>query len=153
MLSFKLKAFSELSLQEFYALAQLRQAVFVVEQNCPYLDLDGKDQLGHHLLGLDAQGELQAYARILAAGSSYPQDASIGRVISSAKIRGKGQGPALMQAAISACQKLYPQTAIRISAQSHLVHFYARLGFQSTGKEYLEDDIPHTEMLLEFKTL
>lgn len=142
------KDFDELSLHELYALGRLRQEVFVVEQDCPYVDFDGRDDACYHLLGVDAADQLQAYARLVPAGISYAQDVSIGRVITSEAVRGTGAGKTLMWQAIEACEELWPHAAIRISAQTYLLRFYQSFGFVSTGKEYLEDGIPHTEMLL-----
>ncbi|MEM9992202.1 MAG: GNAT family N-acetyltransferase [Bacteroidota bacterium] len=144
---FTTKAFEDLHLHELYELLKLRQAIFVVEQNCPYLDADDKDQIAQHLLGY-AGKELLAYARILPRGISYPDCASIGRVIVATAARGKKQGHILMQHAIATTQKLYPETPIKISAQAHLQKFYERLGFRATGEAYLEDNIPHIGMLL-----
>ncbi len=147
-LFYKLMSFDELTTRQLYALGQLRQAVFVVEQNCPYLDLDGKDTECYHLLGIDNQANIVAYCRILPPNVSYPKDVSIGRVATAMSVRGTGAGRALMVNALNHCNRLFGDTAIRISAQTYLVKFYASLGFVSTGKEYLEDDIPHTEMIL-----
>lgn len=145
-IAYSYKSFQKLSLQELYDIMVLRQEVFVVEQNCVYLDADGKDQVGHHLLGI-WNGALVAYVRIVPRGTIYENYPSIGRVITAASIRGKGQGMGLMQQAIDATEALYPKQAIKISAQSHLCHFYEHLGFVSTGEEYLEDGIPHTAMV------
>jgi ElaA protein len=149
MLSWSFKYFNDLSLEELYEIMKLRQVVFVVEQNCPYVDADDKDLQAYHLMGY-LDGKLAAYLRILAPGISYTQDSSIGRVITSQILRGKGQGRPLMLEGIAHTRRLFPNHNIRISAQSHLISFYGSLGFVSTGKEYLEDDIPHTEMLMSF---
>ena len=124
----------------------LRQEVFVVEQNCPYLDADGKDKDSWHLLGYDEKGKLATYARIVFPGVSY-KEVAIGRVVSSQEHRRTGAGKELMQEAIKAIENIYGKVPVRISAQTYLVKFYSEFGFVSTGKEYLEDDIPHTEML------
>ncbi len=145
-IEYSCKIFQELSLQELYAIMVLRQEVFVVEQNCAYLDADGNDQVGYHLMGI-RDSALVAYVRILPKGTIYENYPAIGRVITAASIRGKGQGVGLMQHAIEATEALYPKQAIKLSAQSHLCHFYERLGFVSTGEEYLEDGIPHTAMI------
>jgi len=145
---YKIKAFNELSLQELYEIGRLRQEVFVVEQNCPYIDFDGRDDKCHHLMFWgDDKAELMAYARLVPAGISYPEEPSIGRVITSPKARGTGLGRKLMLAAIEECNRIWGNVPIRISAQTYLLDFYSSLGFSSTGKEYLEDGIPHTEML------
>ena len=142
------RPFNDLSLRELYEIGRLRQEVFIVEQNCPYVDFDGKDFDCHHLMFWDENGDLVAYARLVPIGISYTHEPSIGRVITSQKARGSGLGIELMHVAIRACHSLWGQQAIRISAQTYLLAFYNNLGFVSTGKEYLEDDIPHTEMLL-----
>ena len=141
------KKFEELSNTELYDAMVLRQEVFVVEQNCPYLDADGKDKHSWHLLGYDENGKLAAYARIVFPGVSY-QEVAIGRVVSSQQHRRTGAGKELMREALKAIERIYGKTPVRISAQTYLVRFYAEFGFASTGKEYSEDDIPHTEMLL-----
>jgi ElaA protein len=140
--------FDELSLLDLYVMGKLRQEVFVVEQDCPYVDFDGKDPQCWHVLGWDKDDELVAYTRIVPVGISYPEDASIGRVINAEKIRGKGIGYELMRVSMELCERLFPKVAIRISAQTHLEKFYGKLGFTPTGKYYLEDGIPHSEMVL-----
>ncbi|MGI9327546.1 MAG: GNAT family N-acetyltransferase [Pseudomonadales bacterium] len=149
MLTFKCVSFDGLSNQELYELLKLRAEVFVVEQNCVYLDLDGKDQHGHHLLGLDSQRQLLAYARLLPKGASYPDYASIGRVVTAASLRGSGAGKALMQYALERASAMYENTALKISAQAHLEPFYRELGFLPQGEGYLEDGIPHLAMVRE----
>jgi ElaA protein len=141
------KYFKDLNIAELYEIGRLRQDVFVLEQNCPYVDFDGKDYYCWHLMGLDEHGNLQAYARIVPEGISYPKDISIGRVVNSQAVRGTGAGKTLMLESIAVCEILWGKKPIRISAQTYLLRFYESLGFVSTGKEYLEDDIPHTEML------
>lgn len=142
--------FDELTTEELYDVMVLRQEVFVVEQDCAYLDADGKDMKSLHLLGR-MKGELLAYARLVPPGISYQSCSSIGRVITSAKLRGKGYGRPLMQHAIEHTISLWKDHDIKISAQSHLVDFYGDIGFRSTGKEYLEDGMPHTEMIFNIK--
>jgi len=143
--------FRDLSLDELYAIGQLRQEVFVVEQDCPYLDFDSKDQACWHLMGWQAK-QLVGYARLVPKGISYPKDVSIGRVLTSQKIRGTGAGKLLMRKALTCCQELWPEESIRISAQDYLLKFYKNFGFEDTGKKYLEDGIPHTEMFLDATT-
>ena len=145
-MTYTLLPFRSLSLDQLYALLQLRQEVFVVEQDCPYLDADGKDQSSHHLLGTEGS-ELLAYVRIVPPGVSYEGYAAIGRVVTAETIRGQGIGHALMQEALAHTRVLHPDSPIKISAQSHLQAFYGALGFVATGKEYLEDDIPHRAMI------
>lgn len=126
----------------------LRQEVFVVEQNCPYLDADGKDPDSWHLMGRDASGKLVCYTRLLPEGLSYPEYISIGRVVSSPAARGTGAGKTLMRRSIDLCRQLFGNQPIKIGAQSYLLQFYEGFGFRSTGEEYLEDGIPHTKMIL-----
>lgn len=147
MLTFKTTAFHELSLSELYAIMLLRQAVFVVEQNCPYLDADGKDAQALHLGVYNEEGELLAYARIFDRGIAYADYASIGRVIVAQKARGTGLGYQLMEEAAKQLYQHYGQQPIKISAQAHLQTFYGRLGYQGIGEGYLEDDIPHRAMI------
>ena len=137
--------FDELTKTELYAAMQLRQEVFVVEQECPYLDADGRDVVNHHLLGYDAQG-LIAYARVLAPGVNYAE-VCISRVVTSPRVRRQGVGRLLMLECLARVKWQYGQVPIRISAQAYLQDFYESFAFQTTGKEYLEDGIPHMEML------
>ena len=139
--------FEDLYREHLYAILQLRQEVFVVEQDCPYLDADGKDQISIHLLGLDGNDKLQSYARILPRGISYENYASIGRILTSAAYRGRGEGSSLMTKSIEICQQLF-SGPIKISAQVYATAFYERFGFEIVGEEYLEDDIPHVAMVL-----
>lgn len=140
-------SYKELSKDHLYEIMQLRQEVFVVEQNCPYLDADGQDHMAFHLIGQDPSGAILAYTRLLPKGSSYASYCAIGRVLTSMKIRKKGEGYILMKESIALCKKLFPNQALKISAQSHLDRFYQNLGFVPTGEEYLEDDIPHQAMV------
>jgi len=138
--------FQELTLDQLYAIMQLRQEVFVVEQDCPYLDADGKDQNSYHLMIWD-ENNLAAYTRLVPKGISYEQYVSIGRVVNQKDYRGKGIGKTLMEASISWCQKLFPKEDIKISAQCYLEKFYTALGFIDIDKKYLEDGIPHMAMV------
>ena len=150
MIQFSCKPFYELELEELYQIMVLRQEVFVVEQNCPYLDADGKDQSGFHLMGWDEKGTLVAYTRLLDKGIAYDNYPAIGRVVTSQQVRGSGAGKLLMKASIKAVKQLFPQQkSIKISAQCYLIRFYQSFGFQTTGEEYLEDDIPHIAMILD----
>lgn len=142
------KPFDALTLYELYEIGRLRQEVFIVEQNCPYIDFDRRDFDCYHLMFWAEEKTLAAYARLVPKGYSYPDEPAIGRVITSQKARGTGLGRELMLVAIEECQRIWGNQPIRISAQTYLLDFYSSLGFVSTGKEYLEDDIPHTEMLL-----
>jgi ElaA protein len=139
------KTFDTLTPSELYAIIRLRNAVFVVEQHCVFQDADDKDQYCHHLAGVIGD-DLAAYARIVPAGVSYPH-ISIGRVITAAAFRRAGLGKALMERAIHECQRLYGKQPIQIGAQQYLKDFYQSFGFQQTSNMYLEDDIPHIEML------
>jgi len=141
--------FSELSTQQLYQLLKLRVDVFVVEQNCPYPELDGKDTLAgvEHLLGY-ADAELVACARLLPPGTSY-DNTSIGRVATKQSARGDGLGHQLIKEALTRCEALWPNKTIDIGAQQHLKNFYASHGFETISEMYLEDDIPHVDMRLE----
>ena len=147
-LAWTLKRFDELSARELYDLLRLRSEVFVVEQDCPYLDADGKDTHpdARHLLGRDAAGELAAYLRLLPAGLSY-EEPSFGRVVTSPRHRGQGLGDEMVQVALAAMNTLWPGVPVRIGAQAHLTKYYGKHGFVVDSDEYDEDGIPHREML------
>lgn len=140
----KIKPFEALSVLELYSVLQLRSEVFVVEQNCVYQDIDGKDAKALHLLG-EYEGKIVAYARLFKP-NDYFENASIGRVVVSQKYRDQKWGYDLMQQAIKAIQEYYNETKITISAQLYLQKFYESLGFVKTSDVYLEDDIEHIEM-------
>ena len=131
---------------DVYDMLALRSAVFVVEQTCIYLDPDGVDHQAWHLLGRHDAGPLHAVLRIVDPGVKYTEP-SIGRVISAPEVRGTGLGRALVAEGIARCGALWPGQGIRISAQARLERFYAEFGFEAHGETYLEDDIPHIEML------
>ena len=139
------KDWSSLNTDELYGLLALRQAVFVVEQDCPYLDADGLDSDAHHLLGY-LDGELVAYARAFPPGKVY-REAAIGRVITASSIRGTGLGRPLMREAMIRVHQTFGTTAIKLSAQAHLAPYYRSLGFEICGEGYDEDGIPHVPML------
>lgn len=143
-LVFKIKRFKELSIEDLYYLLQLRSEVFVVEQNCVYQDLDGKDFKAIHVIGYN-NDEIAAYTRIFDKGY-YFDEASIGRVVVSPKYRDKKWGFQLMKVSIDAVKESFNETAITISAQQYLTRFYQSLGFVQTSEMYLEDDIPHIQM-------
>ena len=145
-ITWKIKSFEELSNSELYNILSLRMEVFVVEQNCPYQDADGKDLKSLHLMGFDENGNLIAYSRIVPAGISF-NEVSIGRVVSSPKFRGTGSGQALMQKSIEVIYQKYGTVSIHIGAQLYLKNFYEKFGFIQISEEYLEDNIPHIEML------
>lgn len=136
--------FAELDTATLYQVMQLRQAVFVVEQNCSYQDLDGLDQLATHILCRD-QGQLLAYQRCLPPGTSYPES-SLGRVIVAPAARGRRLGRDLVQRGIDHNLQTWPASDIRIGAQAYLETFYASLGFVPEGDVYLEDGISHRHM-------
>ena len=143
-MEWSLKKFHELTLDELYAILQLRSKVFVVEQDCVYNDVDGKDQLAWHLAGTE-DGNLIAYTRILPPGIVY-NDPAIGRVVTSPLKRSSGLGRELMDRSIEHCEMLFGNTSITLSAQAYLKKFYESLGFFAIGDEYLDDGIPHIEM-------
>lgn len=146
-MNFVCKKFEDLSLEELYEMMALRQEVFVVEQNCPYLDADGKDQLSFHVMGYDGNEKLIAYTRLVPHGISYKKYPSIGRVVTAQVVRGKGAGKKLMEISMAHCERIWPGESIKISAQTYLKKFYESLGFEQVGEGYLEDDIPHIPML------
>ncbi len=138
--------YAELSTDVLYQILHLRSKVFVVEQNCVYLDMDNKDQFCWHLCGWDNQ-TLVAYARIIPPSICF-DEASIGRVITHPDHRKKQYGKQLMETAIDKTLAQFNVQQIRIGAQCYLIDFYSQLGFQIAGEEYIEDGIPHVEMLL-----
>lgn len=139
------KSFGNLRAVELYRLLQLRAAVFVVEQNCAYLDPDDKDEFALHLMGW--QGDMMvACARILPGGVSY-DEVSIGRVATASVIRRTGIGREIMHQAMFQIEAHFGLVPIRISAQTYLEQFYAAFGFMRIGENYFEDNIPHVEML------
>ena len=147
MIEFHCLHFDELSLHQLYDLMKLRQEVFVVEQDCVYLDADDKDQDSWHLMGVDDQRQLLAYCRLVKKGVSYAGYPSIGRVITAEQGRGKGYGQLLIKEAIQQCEQLFGKTALKIGAQTYLLRFYQSFGFNPVGEEYLEDGIPHIHMI------
>jgi len=143
---FSIKKFDALTGKELHDLFALRAAVFVVEQDCVYQDIDGKDQDAFHVLG--KQGDkLIAYARLLEKGASYPDFLAIGRVVVADAYRGNSVGHDLFRFCLQELNERYPKEAIKISAQAHLEQFYKQHGFQKTGAPYLEDGIPHIGMI------
>lgn len=169
-----LRPWTSLTAGELHALLQLRSRVFVVEQQCVFLEIDGRDPDAFHLLGTvreplpepagsvgvhGAGGDepspearrhgdayLAAYARVFAPGIRYPDASCIGRVITHPSMRGTGAGRAVMREAIAACESRWPGVPIGLEAQQHLEGFYGSLGFRTTGAMYLEDGIPHVPM-------
>ncbi len=141
----KIKTFSELTTVELYEIIKARVNVFVVEQDCPYPDLDDYDQKAIHLWA-EKDGEVLAYCRIFDKGIKY-NETSIGRVVTTENGRGTGLGKQLIKYAIEIIENRLGTPEVRISAQDYLLKFYSDFGFQDTGKKYMEDNIPHTEML------
>ena len=138
--------FSELSLTALKHIYAARQAVFVVEQRCAYLDVDGLDEHAWHLAAWSPAHTLPlAYARLFPPGVKYPE-ASLGRVLTTEAVRGQGWGRVLVGRAVAQCDALFNSSALRISAQNHLNRFYQTFGFQAVGEPYLEDGLPHIEM-------
>lgn len=146
-----IKRFGELSTDELYRIIQLRIEVFVVEQDAPYQDCDDKDRKALHLFG-EMNGEILAYLRLLPAGVSYDEP-SIGRVVTRTSIRGTGLGKAMLDLGLEAAKNYFETTANRISAQSYLKSFYEQYGFRQVSEEYLEDNLPHIEMLKPISSL
>ncbi|MEC9490179.1 MAG: GNAT family N-acetyltransferase [Halanaerobiales bacterium] len=140
-----IKGFSELNKQELYKIIEARINIFVVEQNCPYQECDNKDQDSFHLFYLD-QNQIAAYLRIIPPGISY-QEASIGRVLVKKEYRRKGLGFKMMEAAVAFIKNNFDSEAVRISAQEYILNFYQELGFKVVSDRYLEDDIPHYQMI------
>jgi ElaA protein len=144
-LEWQFRHFNQLSALDLYQIMQLRSAVFVVEQNCPYQDADGLDLEAYHLTGHQNE-TLVAYTRLLPPGLAYEQP-SIGRVITSAAVRKGGFGKLLMQKSMDACEALFGKTDIKIGAQFYLKNFYENLGFEQVSEIYLEDGIEHIYMI------
>jgi len=140
-----IKKFKELTVDETYNILKLRSEVFVVEQNCIYQDLDGKDELAIHLF-YKKKNEIIAYTRIFKKGDYYKENPSIGRVVVSKKERGKEIGKSIMKESILYIKNNYNNKSIELSAQKYLDKFYKDLDFYSEGDDYLEDGIPHQRM-------
>jgi ElaA protein len=146
MMELYIKKFEELTNQELYKIIEARINVFVVEQDCPYHECDNKDQDSFHLF-YQEKDQIAAYLRIIPPGLSYPE-ASIGRVLVKKEFRRQGLGLKQMQQAISFIENNMDTEVVRISAQEYILDFYKSLGFEVVSDRYLEDDIPHYEMLL-----
>lgn len=144
-MKWNIKSYTELTKQELYGLLRLRAEVFVVEQDCPYQDVDNKDQFAQHLFAFD-QEEIVVYLRIFKAGD-YFQEISIGRVVVKPTYRSTGLGHQSMKKAITYIEKNNREKSIRISAQTYLKKFYESHGFKQIGEGYLEDGLPHIGML------
>lgn len=149
MITWRCKYFTELNNEELYRIFQLRNQVFIVEQNCCYQDLDNKDLKAYHLCGWKDKN-LVAYTRLLAKGISYPDAASIGRVLTSSSVRRQNVGKELMQKSIEETYHLFGKTRIKISAQFYLKRFYESFSFVQKGDPYPEDFIQHILMVREY---
>jgi ElaA protein len=148
-MEWKVKSFDGLDTRELYQIIKQRIDVFVVEQDCSYPELDGKDMDAHHLFAMD-EGKVVAYTRILPPGVSFGE-VSIGRVLVDMTYRGEGLGEELMKKTLEFVIDTLKENSIRISAQEYLLEFYMSMGFEPVSDIYLEDGIPHVEML--FKSL
>tara|TARA_B100000963_G_scaffold79356_1_gene67565 strand:- start:10136 stop:10594 length:459 start_codon:yes stop_codon:yes gene_type:complete len=145
-MDYKWKNFDELSLDDLYAILNLRQKVFIVEQDCPYIDADYTDQDAFHLLGYQGNN-LIAYLRAFKPGLKY-EGSSMGRIVTKKNSRGLGLGKEIIKEGVRFLKKEYPSYEIVISAQHRLQHFYIELGFISRGDVYLEDNIDHIQMYI-----
>ncbi|MEL4025133.1 GNAT family N-acetyltransferase [Lysinibacillus endophyticus] len=145
-MNFQLKTFNELTTTELYNILKERTDVFVVEQNCPYPEVDGKDLQSYHLFK-EENGEIIAYLRILPPGVSYPE-LSIGRVLVKEDYRGQKLAQQMMEEALSYITSELKETTVKIQAQHYLEDFYRSFGFEVISEVYLEDGIPHIDMLL-----
>jgi ElaA protein len=141
--------FNDLSIDDLYAVVRLREAVFIVEQNCPYPDADGRDPNAWHLLGwkeYGAERKLVAYARVFEPGVRYAE-ASVGRIVTASEVRGTGLGRVLMSEALRRVESLVPGQSVRIAAQGRLEKFYVGFGFRTASAPYVEDGIIHIDMI------
>jgi ElaA protein len=150
MITWTCKYFTDLDNEELYRILQLRNEVFIVEQNCCYQDLDNKDLHAYHFCGWK-ENNLVAYTRLLAKGISYSDAPSIGRVLTSPSVRGQKVGKELMQRSIEETYRLFGKTTIKISAQLYLKKFYESFSFVQKGDVYLEDNIDHISMIRKFE--
>lgn len=144
-MNWKIKKFNELNIEEIYKILALRNEIFIVEQECPYLDCDDKDLNSYHLF-LTENGQIVSYLRILEKGVSY-DEISIGRVAVKKSYRGKGISRKMMLKAIEFIENNLSENTIKIQAQAYLLDFYSSLGFKAVSEEYLEDNIPHIDMI------
>lgn len=146
--SFQCLSFNELNVQQLYAILKLRSQVFVVEQNCVFLDMDDVDQQCYHFFAMSKEGVCLAYTRLIAPKIVYDY-CSIGRVVTNPNYRNLGLGKELIKQSIAKCYELFGNhQIIKIGAQLYLKKFYQHFGFEQIGEEYLEDGIPHIHMLL-----
>ena len=144
-MEYKIKTFEELNTSELYSILRLRSEIFVVEQNCVYQDLDNKDLSAYHLMAID-NNETVAYLRILPKGVSY-KEISIGRFVVKKDYRRKNLGLELLSKGLNFIEENLKEKEVRISAQVYVKELYKKAGFIEASEEYLEDDIPHVEML------
>ena len=145
MLNWQFKHYNDLLLNDFHDILALRIQVFVVEQNCPYQELDGKDKKCYHLICRNGKGDVVGTMRILPPGIGF-EEVGLGRIVLAESVRGEQQGHEMMREAMAFSEEEFGNVSIKLSGQKHLEGFYNRHGFKSTGKEYLEDGIPHVEM-------
>ncbi|MBK6732200.1 MAG: GNAT family N-acetyltransferase [Bacteroidetes bacterium] len=145
-LLWKIRSFHQMNVFELNAIFRLRQEVFVVEQNCAYLDADGKDQFSEHIFGVDDDGRVLAYCRIVQPSVTVP-DVSIGRIATHTDVRGTGLGKILMEKAMAFIDDRYGKVSIRLEAQQYLLRFYENYGFVVNSDTYILDGIEHVEML------
>ena len=142
-----LKKFQDLTVNEFHDILQLRINVFIVEQNCPYPELDDKDKIAFHLFGINKENKMIAYTRIFKPGDYY-KEAAFGRVVVHQDYRNQKMGFQLVEQTIIEIHKLFGNTNIKIGAQTYLNNFYQSFGFHQVGDDYIEDGIPHIHMLI-----
>lgn len=147
MIAWRFARFQDLEALELHDILQARSAVFVVEQDCVFQDIDGADPQSWHLVGRDPRpGPLLAYCRLLPPGAKFAEP-SIGRVLTTAAARGSGAGRSLMREAVARARGLWPGRALRIGAQEYLERFYGEFGFERCSEPYDEDGIMHIHML------
>ena len=142
-----LKKFHDLTVDEFHDILQLRISVFIIEQNCPYPELDDKDKIAFHLFGINKENKILAYTRIFKPGDYY-EEAAFGRVVVHQNYRNQKVGFQLVEQTIIEIHKLFGNTNIKIGAQTYLNNFYQSFGFHQVGDDYIEDGIPHIHMLI-----
>ncbi|KKB64055.1 hypothetical protein WM40_08390 [Robbsia andropogonis] len=148
MIEWYCKRFDEMTVEELYGVLEARSTVFVVEQRCVYMDIDGRDRKAWHLFALDTSlpdAPLVAYARLFGPDDEST-DARIGRVLTVSEFRDRGLGKTLMQKALQHVQDVWPGVPVRLNAQQYLRAFYESFGFSKVSGPYLEDGIPHLDM-------
>jgi len=145
-MNWSIKKFNQLDINNLYSILKLRSEVFVLEQKCPYLDIDEKDKKALHIFSLDNKDDCIAYGRILKPDDYYKNYTAITRIVIRKKDRNKQLGYELVKKLIEICKEKYKEKKIKISAQKHLQNFYEKCGFVFKGENYLEDEIPHCAM-------